>query len=96
MIIIPTMLDGYPVIGIGDRAFEGASPVAVTIPEGVESIGWFAFYGCASLTDITIPASVTSIGYAVFDGCPRITLICEESSYAKEYAESFGIAHLSP
>lgn len=96
LINIPATLDGYPVVAIGERAFEGTSPVAVTIPDGVEAIGWFAFYGCSTLADITIPASVKSIGYAVFDGCPRVTLICADGSYAKEYAESFGLSHLSP
>ena len=96
LINIPAMLDGYPVVAIGERAFEGTSPVAVTIPDGVEAIGWFAFYGCSTLTDITIPSSVKSIGYAVFDGCPKLTVICASDSYAKEYAESFGLAHLSP
>lgn len=96
LINIPATLDGYPVVAIGERAFEGTSPVAVTIPDGVEAIGWFAFYGCSALTDITVPASVKSIGYAVFDGCSKVTIICASDSYAKEYAESFGLAHLSP
>ena len=92
---IPATLDGYPVIAIGERAFEGTSPVAITVPEGVEEIGWFAFYGCATLTDVTLPASIRSIGYAVFDGCPRLTLICPDGSYAAQYAESFGLSHIS-
>ena len=93
---IPPTLDGYPVVAIGERAFEGISAVAITIPEGVEEIGWFAFYGCATLTDVTLPSSIRVIGYAVFDGCPKLTLICPTGSYAEEYAESFGLSHISP
>ena len=41
----------------------------VTIPEGVTSIGSYAFYNCSGLTSVTIPDSVTSIGSSVFSGC---------------------------
>ncbi len=34
----------------------------VVIPDGVTSIGDYAFNRCANLTSITIPDSVTSIG----------------------------------
>lgn len=39
------------------------------IPEGVTSIGKFAFSRCSGLTEITIPSSVTSIGMNAFIGC---------------------------
>ena len=39
------------------------------IPEGVTSIGNFAFEGCSSLSSISIPESVTSIGYRAFYAC---------------------------
>lgn len=39
------------------------------IPDGVESIGNFAFGGCTSLASVTIPNSVTSIGVDAFEGC---------------------------
>ncbi|MBO6300634.1 MAG: leucine-rich repeat protein [Lachnospiraceae bacterium] len=32
------------------------------IPEGVTTIGDYAFHYCTNLTDISIPDSVTSIG----------------------------------
>lgn len=45
------------------------------IPNGVTSIGDFAFSGCEGLTAVTIPSSVTSIGYLVFSGCPHLESI---------------------
>ena len=91
LVSIPALLDGHPVIAIGERAFEGHRITAVVLPEGLEVIGWFAFYGCEGLMDVSIPDSVTSIGYAVFDGCPNVTLICNKDSYAAQYAASYGL-----
>ena len=45
------------------------------IPEGVTSIGNYAFYGCTSLTAITIPEGVTSIGGIAFYKCSNLTAI---------------------
>ena len=51
---------------IGD-AFRGLSNLTnVTILDGVESIGTYAFSDCLGLTTITIPNSVTSIGESAF------------------------------
>ena len=41
----------------------------LVIPDGVESIGNFAFGGCTALTSVTIPNSVNTIGEYSFDGC---------------------------
>ena len=46
------------------------------IPEGVTSIGDFAFSAsCPSLTSVSIPESVTSIGDYAFSGCTGLTSI---------------------
>ncbi len=96
LVQIPATLDGYTVKKIGERAFEGNTALAaVVVPEGVETIDWFAFYDCASLLDITIPASVSSIGHAVFDGCDGMTMVCPAGSYAESYAKSYGIAYIN-
>ena len=46
-----------------------------TIPDGVTSIGDFAFSNCSRLTSIEIPDSVTSIGDWAFNNCSRLTSI---------------------
>ena len=48
---------------------------SVIIPEGVTSIGDYAFRDCSSLSSVTIPNSVTSIGDKAFYGCSSLTSI---------------------
>lgn len=45
------------------------------IPDGVTSIGRFAFQFCTGLDSITIPDSVTSIGQCAFQNCTGLTSI---------------------
>lgn len=47
----------------------------LTIPDGVTSIGGYAFAYCTNLASITIPDSVTSIGIFAFVGCRGLTSI---------------------
>ncbi len=47
----------------------------LVIPDGVTSIGSYAFYNCSGLTSITIPDSVTSIGNGVFRDCTGLTSV---------------------
>ena len=47
----------------------------VTIPDGVTSIGDYAFSSCSGLTSVTIPDSVTSIGYEAFAYCTGLTSV---------------------
>ena len=47
----------------------------IAIPNGVTSIGDYAFQGCSGLTSVTIPNSVTSIGNYAFSGCSGLTSV---------------------
>ena len=47
----------------------------LVIPNSVDSIYDYAFYGCSSLTSVIIPNSVTSIGAEAFSDCSSIESI---------------------
>ena len=53
---------------------------SIDIPDGVTSIGMYAFAGCTYLTSITIPSSVTKISSGVFAGCASLASITIPSS----------------
>lgn len=46
-----------------------------SVPQGIEKIGCYAFWGGTSLTSIEIPDSVTEIGYGAFYDCSSLTSI---------------------
>ena len=48
---------------------DGKEVTEVDIPEGIESIGAYAFAGCSELVMLNIPGSVGSIGICAFNGC---------------------------
>jgi hypothetical protein len=64
-IIIPSQIQGAPVIAIGEEAFREKELTSVTIPNTVTSIGDFAFY-MNKITSVTIPNNVEEIGEAAF------------------------------
>ena len=53
---------------------------SIVLPDGLTSIGNYAFCFCSLLTSITIPAGVTSIGENAFLGCSGLISISIPSS----------------
>ena len=53
----------------------GCGATEYAIPDGVTTIGGYAFYYCSSLTSVTIPDSVTTIGESAFAWCSGLTSV---------------------
>ena len=53
----------------------GEEVTDLVIPDGVTSIGNYAFFYCTSLTSATIPNSVTTIGVEAFGCCSDLTSV---------------------
>ncbi len=79
-LVIPSEIDGVQVKRIGEKVFEDSKLESITMPNGVTSIGDFAFAGCVNLTSIIIPNGVTSIGVCAFESCNSATDITIPSS----------------
>lgn len=63
------------VTAIKQGAFSQSAIHSLAIPNGVTSIGEYAFYNCRSLVSITIPNSVTNIGAKAFWDAVSLTSI---------------------
>jgi len=57
-------------VSIGDFSYARSSMTSVSIPDGVKTIGYGAFYHCDNLESVRIPGSVTYIDKAAFDKTP--------------------------
>ena len=57
---------------IGSHAFRDSGAESIALPEGVTSIGDYAFAHNDRLKEITLPQSLTSIGKAVFFWCTAL------------------------
>ncbi|MBE6381992.1 MAG: hypothetical protein E7049_03135 [Lentisphaerae bacterium] len=70
---IPKKLGKYPVLKIGDYAFEENNAItSVVIPAGVREIGSYAFEECGKLTSVSLPEGLAIIGYDAFCGCRKL------------------------
>ena len=72
---IPSVYLGKPVVSIDNEAFYNCKSLkgALVIPDSVETIGSYAFYGCSKLTSVSIGNGVTSIGQSAFQNCSGLT-----------------------
>ena len=59
------------------------------IPDGVTTIGKYAFYRCDGLTSVTIPNSVTTIGKRAFRSCTGLTSVTIPNSVTTIGEEAF-------
>lgn len=60
------------ITAIGDFAFARSNISSINIPDGVESIGYGAFYHCDNLGDVSIPVSVKDIAGFAFENTAYI------------------------
>lgn len=87
-LVIPAVIEGYPVTKIRGSAFRSTSITSVTIPGSVNTIGSYAFSHCSSLTTVTIEEGVSVIEDAAFEYCSKLETITLPSTLTKLQANS--------
>ena len=70
------------VTSIEEYALPYSELTSVIIPNGVTSVGDYAFYECISLINVTLGNGITSIGEEAFYNCNRLTTINYKGSEA--------------
>ena len=76
-VVVPDHMAEYPLIGIGDHAFEdfAVNITSIVLPEGITWIGVQSFATCDKILTIDIPEGVTVLGDRCFLGCKALESI---------------------
>lgn len=84
---IPRQIEEIPVVALADWAFSNQTDlVDLSLPEGLEMVGWYAFSGCSKLESLTLPQTLVELGGSVFKDCFSI----------KELSLPVGLSRLGP
>lgn len=100
-VVIPEEIDGIPVTEIAPYAFSahsedkelgavcGEELTEIFLPDTLQRIGRYAFYGCENLEKIAFYSNIEDIGAGAFTGCHRVryldvTIVEKERSCLRE------------
>lgn len=83
-IMVPSELDGYKVVSIGNKAFvNNVNLTNLVIQNNIESIGAGAFRDIKKLSSVKLPSNIVTIDSAAFAGCTSLKQIEIPSSLEK-------------
>lgn len=66
----------YSVLSIDSYAFQDADIRSISLPEGLLSLNYCAFFNCQNLTTITLPSSLIRVGDGAFYGTGLTSIVC--------------------
>ena len=75
---------------IRERAYAGTEFGSIVVPEGVESVGPYAFADCAELTKVIVLSADTDFAGSAFEGCAGLTFLAPAGSTAQAFAGAHG------
>ncbi len=96
---VPTATaDGHPLRAIGKGAYYGSEQMTkLTITNGIESVGDYAFKKCSALEEVVVAPTVLECGERPFQGCRKLRSIrffidLMEDEFRELTAHSFALA----
>ena len=72
VVSVPEEINGTKILIIGMYAFDRKEATEITLPNGLISLGYGAFYYCKNLEKITLPDTLERIGEFAFIGCENL------------------------
>lgn len=73
-VVIPSNINGLPVIRVKARGFEDCGSSEIVLPDTIKEIGEFAFAGSSNLKSITLPFGLQKIDEGAFSECENLRL----------------------
>lgn len=70
--VVPSHINGYPVVALGEKALEGVLAPEIILPDTLEIIGDFAFRD-TEIKTLHIPENVREIGKGITEYCYNMT-----------------------
>ena len=88
VVVVPSTIDGYTVIGISTAFVNNSEITSVTLPDTIQILNHYAFAFCTKLTKVELPDSLTYIGEMAFYSCTSLTefTISENVTYIGDNA----------
>ncbi|MGN1432652.1 MAG: leucine-rich repeat protein [Ruminococcus sp.] len=91
-ISIPEKIGEYTVTSIGSAAFYNSDIEKITFPSSVDSIGWWAFYGCKKLSFVELNDGLNIIEYGAFMNCHNLKEISLPYTVYSIGEDAFGVS----
>ena len=97
-VFIPSKIKGIPVKGLSRlpnkyddeyNVFAKTNAVNVTIPKGVEYIGYGVFLNCKTIETVKLPDTLESLADHCFSGCSNLKEIVIPGSVKEIYSSTF-------
>lgn len=88
-VIIPSVIEDFPVVTLGGSAFNKSNIVSVVIPDSVTELYGECFANCKSLQKVTLPKNLVYIAGECFACCSLLKEITLPEELKEIYGDAF-------